>query len=293
VPSACAQAPKLTGYRVIKDLDYVGKGNARQCLDIYLPEAKSEKPCPLLVFIHGGGWEGGDKNGAGALTGLLQGSGMAGASVGYRLTDQGGWPNQIHDCKAALRYLRAQAATYGYDPERIAVYGISAGGHLVSMLGVSSDVPALSGNLGAHLDQKMGVRCVIDFCGPGNFLTFNQDNTKPGAESPTGAIAKLLGGPLSQRPEQAREASPITYVSKDDPPFLIIHGTADNLVPLSQAREFDAALDKAGVSSTLVIGQDAPHVFFTPALGAKMKAFLRKHLFDEVVEVTEETLAAK
>jgi acetyl esterase/lipase len=271
----------------------VGKGNSRQMLDLYLPEQKSEKPRPLLIYIHGGGWQGGDKKDAGTLTAFLQSGKYAGASVGYRLTDQASWPAQIHDCKAALRWLAAHAAEHGYDAERVAVYGISAGGHLVSLLGLTAATGELDGDLGSHVGTKAPIKCVLDFCGPTDFPNFFKGERQIKAEDPNGPIAKLLGGPVSKKMKEATEASPMTYVSKDDPPFLIIHGTNDNLVPLAQAESLDAKLESVGVASTKVIGQDAPHVFFNAELVKRMSTFLEKHLLGADVVVEAGTIPAK
>jgi acetyl esterase/lipase len=288
--TACGKAQPPVGYKTLANIDYAATGQSRQCLDLYLPQTKPEKPLPLLIYIHGGGWEGGSKDQAGALFAFLQGGQFAGASIGYRLTDQASWPAQIHDCKAAIRWLRAHAAEYGYDAERMAVYGISAGGHLVSLLGLTSGVAELEGSIGKHLDQKSHVKCVMDFCGPTNFLTFFQGNSEIKAENPQGPISKLLGGVVSARQAEAKQASPETYVAPSAPPFLIIHGTADNLVPVAQARSFDAGLDKAGVSSTLLIAEGAPHVFFNAELVSKMKAFLDQQLLGKPADLKDQTL---
>ena len=152
-------------FRVIRNLDYVGEGNPRQSLDLFLPKAgaKSAKPRPLLVFIHGGGWRGGSKDGGfRRLLPFLEAGGYAGASINYRLTKEARWPAQIHDCKAAIRWLKAHAKEFGYQSNKVAVWGTSAGGHLVAMLGVAGDVPALEGKLGEHLAQNSKVTCVVN-----------------------------------------------------------------------------------------------------------------------------------
>ena len=280
-----AQAP--AGYRLVENLDYVGTANPRQMLNLILPEAAAAQPRPLVVFIHGGGWENGDKEDPGMLFALLQGRAYAGASLNYRLSAEAIWPAQIHDVKAAIRWLRAHAAEYGIDPERIAVFGISAGGHLVSMLGVSQGVAELEGTLGAHTGQSSRVSCVIDFCGPSDFLTFGGKGSIIDPDNPTHVPARLIGGPVKDRPEAARSVSPVTHVSKDDAPFLIIHGDQDTIVPYAQATEFDAALGANGVSSTLITGTGGPHVFGTATLLRRMRDFLDRHLSGKTVEIPE------
>jgi acetyl esterase/lipase len=274
------------------DLNYADTTNPRQTLDLYLPKGANQ-PVPLLVFIHGGGWEGGNKDGGGVIFPIINDGRIAGASINYRLTNEGAHPHQIHDCKAAIRYLRANAAKYNIDPERIGVFGISAGGHLVSLLGTTSDDPALEGEVGPHLGVSTKVTCVLNFCGPTNFLTFGGKGSDIDPEKTGNAVSKLLAGPVSKQQAVAKAASPITYVSKADPPFLHIYGTKDNLVPYAQVLEFDAALDKAGVSSTLLTGQDGPHVFFSNELRDKLRVFAQHHLLSEKESVSEGNVPIK
>ncbi len=291
-PFLGAQEPP-PGVKAIRNVDYVGDGNQRQMLDLYVPEAKSEKPRPLIVFIHGGGWENGNKATCGVIFNFLKGGAYAGASLNYRLTDQATWPAQIHDVKAGIRWLRAHAAEYHFDPERIAVMGISAGGHLVSVLGVSDGVKDLEGTLGADLGVSSRVQCVIDFCGPSDFLTFGGKGSVVNENDPKGALGKLLGGGVKDKPDVARAASPVTYVTKDDAPFLIVHGDKDNIVPLDQAREFRAALQQTGVPVALLIGKGGGHVFFTPELVDRMQDFLDARLLGKKVEVADQEITVK
>lgn len=278
-------APK--GMLAIRDLNYAGTTNWRQTLDLFVPEKPSEKPLPLVVFIHGGGWENGSKNSGGALLPLIESGNYVGASINYRLTNEGPHPMQIHDCKAAIRWLRAHAKDYSIDSDKIGVFGISAGGHLVSLLGTGGDVKELEGTVGKHLNQSSCVTCVVNFCGPANFLTFAGKGSVIDPENTKSGIGKLLGGKLSARQAAAKAASPVTYVSKDDPPFLHIHGTKDNLVPYDQPKEFDAALEAAGISSTLLTGEGEGHVFYNQPLIRNIRAFLDKHLRGKLGGVRE------
>lgn len=284
--TACAQNPTPPGFIALRDMDYAGTGNARQKLDLYLPEKRPDKPLPLIVYVHGGGWEMGDKSDTGLLFQLIEGGEYAGASLGYRLSQESRWPAQIHDVKAALRWLAANAEKHDLDPTRIGLVGISAGGQLVSLLGTSHGVKELEGEVGPAVPAPK-VACVANFCGPANFLTFAGKGSAIDPEEPRTAITRLFGGPLSQHQAAARLASPVTHISGDDPPFLHIHGTADPLVPYAQAQEFDAALKKAGVSSTLLTGKEAPHVFFSADLLDKMQTFFAKHLLGHPGEVKE------
>ena len=165
-----------------------------------------------------------------------------GASVGYRLSDEAIWPAQLHDCKAAIRWLRANAKKYNLDPDRIGVTGTSAGGHLVAMLGTGGDVLELEGELGDHLKVSSRVNCVVDQYGPTDLLTMGGFHNN--ANSPE---SKLLGGAVQDNKKAARNASPTSYVSKDDPPVLLIHGTNDPVVPFNQSELLLQAHEDCGL----------------------------------------------
>ena len=289
---AAAKSPE--GVEAHLELPYAGTDNPRQRLDLYLPkQRKTDKPLPLIVFIHGGGWRNGDKaGGGGKVASFVQSGEFAGASIGYRLTGEAQWPAQIHDCKAAIRWLKAHAKEHGLDPEKIAVWGTSAGGHLVSHLGTSGDVPELEGKLGAHLDQSSRVTCVVNFFGPENFLTMvRQPSTIDRTQGTDYPEALLLGGPVLERETVAREASPVTHVSKGDAPFFTAHGTKDPLVPFAQAEEIHAALQKAGVQSLLQEMTDGGHGFQSPVLDDRIRKFLDLHLRGIQTEIVTPSIA--
>ncbi len=283
------QPPRLPeGVTVQHDVEYGRAGQRPLVLDIVRPDKPTADKLPLVVFIHGGGWRGGNKaGGIGRIAPLVAGGNYVGASVGYRLSGEAKWPAQIHDCKAAIRWLRANAQKYGADPQRIAVWGGSAGGHLVSMLGTSGDVEKLEGANGSP-DASSRVQCVVDFCGPSNFLARKKVE---GGREPS-AVTMLLGGRIEDKPELAKEASPITYVSKDDPPFLIVHGTNDGTVPLQQAEMLHAALQKAGTDVTFVKIEGGGHGIGGPEVTQRVNAFLEKQLRGRDVEVSDEPIAA-
>lgn len=263
------------------DLSYADTDNPRQRLDLYLPKMrKSEKPLPVVVFIHGGGWRNGDKSSGANNVGRYVASGeYAGVSVGYRLSGETQWPAQIHDCKAAIRWIKAHAGEYNLDPQKIGVWGSSAGGHLVSMLGTSGDVKELEGTLGKHLDQDSKVTCVANYYGPENFLTMirqpSQIDRTQGDDYPE---ALLLGGSVTEREAVAREASPVTHVSEGDSPFFTAHGTDDPVVPFAQGEEIHAALIKAGVPSILQQMTHGGHGFRSDVLDERLKQFFDQHL---------------
>jgi acetyl esterase/lipase len=295
---APGQRPVPAGVEAKLDLPYAETDNPRQKLDLYLPKLrKTEKPLPVIVFIHGGGWRGGDKAGGIGNVGRYVASGeYAGVSVGYRLTNEAQWPAQIHDCKAAIRWVKAHAAEYGLDASKIAVWGTSAGGHLVSMLGTSGDVKELEGTLGKHLDQDSKVTCVVNFFGPENFLTMvRQPSTIDRTQGKDYPEALLLGGPVPEREAVAKEASPVTHVSAGDAAFFTAHGTKDPLVPYAQGEEIHAALTKAGVPSILQEMTDGGHGFRSEVLDERLKQFFDLHLrgIESKIETTPIAIGAK
>lgn len=271
------------------DVEYGKAGERSLKLDVVRPQADSNKPRPAVVWIHGGGWQGGNKaSGLGRLGGLAASGDFVGFSVGYRLTDETAWPGQIHDCKAAIRWIRANAKKYGVDPEKIAVWGSSAGGHLVSMLGTSGDVKELEGTNGSP-DASSRVTCVVDFCGPSDFLAFAE--SAPNESRSGGPVQKLLGGPLHEKKEVAKQASPVTFVSADDPPFLIVHGTDDRTVPINQAERLNEKLKADGVNVTFVKIIGGGHGIDGPAVDQRVRAFLDRHLLGKEATVSSEPIS--
>lgn len=226
-------------------------------LDLYRPAASG--PRPVAVYVHGGGWKDGDKSRLGtafAIPELIQ-RGYLVVTVNYRLAPAARFPAQIEDVKCAIRFLRAHATEYALNPERIGAWGGSAGGHLVALLGTSDASAGLEGSCG-WADQSSRVQAVVDMFGPVDLTpTFPDTYQRNGAD--------VFGATSLQDPVLVR-ASPITYVSKDDPPFLLIHGTEDNLVPIQQSEAFAEKLKAAGVPVSLLPVQHAGHSLM-PASG--------------------------
>lgn len=261
------------GTKAHRDLEYVQGGHERQRLDLYVPE-RADKPLPVIVWVHGGAWLAGNKEGGGPALPFVR-KGYAVASINYRLSQHAKFPAQIEDCKAAIRWLRANAKTYNVDPDHIGVWGASAGGHLVALLGTSGDVKELEGEDGPT-GQSSRVQAVVDWFGPTDFTKMGGSH-----DSPDSPEAKLVGGPVQENKEKAERANPITYVSKDDPPFLILHGDKDPTVPFSQSELLEEALRKAGLDVTFRPVKGAGHggrEFSSEENRKLVEEFFDKHL---------------
>jgi acetyl esterase/lipase len=267
----------MGGVKAMRDLEYANVGGRSLRLDLYLPE-KSDGPLPLIVWIHGGAWQAGNKSGTPALPFVRRG--YAVASIDYRLSQDAIFPAQIEDCKAAIRWLRAHAKEHGIDPAHIGVWGSSAGGHLVALLGTSGDVKELEGAAG-NLDQSSRVQAVCDWFGPTDFCQMAA-HAIPGSKlvhnDPKSPESRLIGGPIQENKDKVARANPITYVSKDDPPFLIMHGDRDNLVPHHQSVLLNEALKKAGVDVTFKTVEGAGHGFGGPENTKMVEEFFDRTL---------------
>ena len=240
-PQAHAAAP-----REWKDVAY--GPHERNKLDVTSPA--SETPLPLLVWVHGGGWAAGDKSGGNPAK-LLMGQGYAVAAINYRFSQHSAYPAQLHDCQAAIRFLREHAKEYNIDPNRVGVWGASAGGHLVALLGTTAGVKELDGQPDSKISDK--VQAVCDWFGP----TDLQKLVPP--DDANNVVAKLVGGALGSHVEVAKKADPVNYLDADDAPLLIVHGTRDPLVPLSQSVYLYEAARKAKVPAELIVLEGAGH----------------------------------
>jgi acetyl esterase/lipase len=277
---ASQPGPDLSRMAVLRDIEYVPGGHERQKLDLYLPKAgevrsESSGRRPLIVWIHGGAWQSGSKDRPPALR--LVEKGYAVASINYRLSQHAIFPAQIEDCKAAIRWLRMNAGKYGYDPNRVGVWGASAGGHLVALLGTTGGVKEF--DVGPNTGLSSRVQAVCDFFGPTDFAkigSFPSTMRHDAADSPE---SKLVGGPIQENKDKAQRANPIAYVTKDDPPFLIVHGDKDPLVPHNQSEILYDALKKAGVEATLYTVHGGGHGGFKdPQVDVLVAQFFDKHL---------------
>lgn len=251
-------------------------------LDLYRPARRAGK-LPVVVLIYGGAWMGRFPQGQVGKARWLAGRGYAAAVIDYRLTSEAIFPAQIYDCKAAVRWIRAHAKTYGLDSGHIGAMGDSSGGHLASLLGVTAGNKELEGD-GGNPSESSAVQAVVDLFGPTD-ITRIGFNAVPGstfphdtASSPEG---RLVGGPVAQHLDLARKASPVDYVTKSAAPFFIAHGGRDTLVPPFQSKLLFDALKRAGVEVTYYLVAGAGHEdpqFDSDMMRGAIGAFLDKHL---------------
>jgi len=269
------QAQLPADVRVLKDVEYVSGGHERHRLDLYLPaQTEGTEPLPLIVWVHGGAWRAGSKERCPALRFLRKG--YAVASINYRLSQHAIFPAQIIDCKAAIRWLRANADRHGLDPQRIGVWGSSAGGHLVALLGTAGDVEAF--DKGENLSFSSRVQAVCDFFGPTDFLQIGRFPSKMDHWADNSPESQLIGGPVLENKKACQRANPISYITKDDPPFLIMHGDEDMTVPMNQSQLLYEGLRDAGVKVNLHIVEGAGHGFSGPDVDRRVDEFFDLHL---------------
>ena len=240
------------GYRLEKDVDYLG-GDRKEKADLYLPtNIPTGKRVPAVLIVHGGGWSGGDKYAAREqnIGTNLALNGYVAMSINYVLADLKGtnvvWPQNLYDCKTAVQWLRKNAEKLQINPDKIGAIGGSAGGHLVSMLAVTETKDGLEPK-GPYAEFSSRIQCVVDLYGPVELLEYKD----------IAAFRKSR----KEAPELYRQATPSTYADKNDPPFLILHGTGDKTVDYHQSELFAAALKKAGTKHELILIPEAPHTF--------------------------------
>jgi len=232
---------------VVRDLEYVPGGHERQKLDLHLPSGGEIRLHAVIIWVHGGAWLAASKEQCPARRFVEQGYVVA--SINYRLSQHAIFPAQIQDCKAAVRWLRANAGRYRLDPERFGVWGASAGGHLAALLGTAGNVKEF--DVGENLDRSSAVQAVCDFFGPTDFAKMSDFASTMDHDAADSPESKLIGGAVQENKAKAQRANPTTYVTKDDPPFLIVHGDKDPLVPHNQSELLLDALKKANVQARL------------------------------------------
>ncbi len=271
--------PKQTQF--IKNVPYANDTIKKHLLDIYLPAQGAN--FPLVIWIHGGGWRTGDKYAdmgymKSTLKNLID-NGYAVASIDYSQSTSKTFPTQIQECNQAINFLTENIAKYKLDKSRFALMGFSAGGHLASLLALSlnDSVKEFLPN-GKSISFK--IKAVVDFYGPSDLLSlslirYETDSTK------LEGISIFLGGSVMTRPDVAKRASPVEYIDKNDPPFLIIHGEKDDQVPVTQSKILHSFLIRAGVKSKIKVVKDAPHygvMFDSDSVQNEVFNFLKTNL---------------
>jgi len=261
---------------IVRDVVYKHVNGRDLRLDIYSPKSITH-PLPVLLWIFGNRWSRGSKNHPPPL--YLISRGYIVISIDYRLSGEAPFPAAIEDCKAAVRWIRANAAAYHFDPDHIGAWGHSAGGHLAALLGTSGGVAELEGGDNSSFSSR--VQAVCDMSGPSDILQFYEavsNSNERIARIDRSSIEQFLGGSVEQNRAKAIAASPTTYVSKDDPPFLIIHGEEDMTIPVSQSEVLASKLKAAGVQVTLIMAERRGHGVGGPRFAPEITAFFDEHL---------------
>ncbi len=252
----CAQRERIyENIEVERDVVYAVIDGDSLTLDLAYSKDRSS-PAPAIVHIHGGGWRDGRKSTKWAEK--FAQWGFVGVSITYRLSGTALFPAGVHDCKTAIRWLRAHAGQYSIDPERIGVAGTSAGGHLSALMGTSGGDPYLEGD-GPYADYSSRVQAVVDHFGPTDFMRMNDVKGRIDHFAPDSPESQWVGDPIREYPDLVRKANPITYIDSADPPTLIIHGEKDGLVIIGQSELLYEALKGAGVETKLVRVKNADH----------------------------------
>jgi acetyl esterase/lipase len=274
--SAWSAAVLAQDLHKLADLQYAEVGGQPLKLDLYQP---SEPHAPLLVWLHGGRWEVGSKERM--PLGALVERGYAIASLDFRPASRARFPGQVHDIKAALRFLRARASDYGYDATRIGILGESSGGHLAALVGTTNGHPELEGSLGEHLGVSSEVHAIVSYFGASDLLTILAQSTPYGLGIREPALKSLLGALPNENEALARLASPVFQVDTRDPPLLLLHGDQDPQMPINQSHELEGAYNRAGLDAKLIVVHGAGHgggAFFDVERTKVVAAFLDEHL---------------
>jgi acetyl esterase/lipase len=270
-------------YDMNRNLDYAGNGNIRQALDIYIPHNRVSEKLPVVVYIHGGGWARQSKDFAGHVMPFIRTGRYIGVAINYRLVDEATILEMVYDCKAAIRYLKANAKKYGIDKNKIGVWGHSAGGHLAAMIGLTSASKALEGDVGYYKKENGSVACAVDADGPTDF------------ESLMSVEEEYKNSPLfksffNNDMEAVKLASPITHADGSCIPFFIYHGVKDKAVSVKQSEELYDKLTKKGAKEIYFLKiTDGGHVFSDERITQQMLNFFDRYLHDDKSVVVDDS----
>lgn len=266
--------------KIVRDVTFATVDASTLKLDLYLPD--SGPSLGLIIWVHGGAWKGGSR--AGVEIKDLTSRGWAIASVDYRLSTVARFPAQIHDIKAAIRFLRAHSSDYGYPTAPFIMSGPSAGGHLAALAGVSNDLPALEGSVGENTATSSSVQAIVSLYGASNLTTILAQSTPHGIAMRVPALELLLGGQPTDLPELARLASPVFQVGANDPPLLLLHGDQDPQMPINQSHELQGAYEALDLPVVFKVMHGSAHggpAFSSPETLDFIDTFLRKYLLTE------------
>ena len=265
-------APQVT--RSVLDVVYATVDGKPLALDLHLPPGVTTPP--LVVWVHGGAWRSGDKD---EVPRPILEKGFAIASVNYRLSGDARFPAAVHDIKAAVRFVRANAAKYGYRAERIAIGGSSAGAHLAALVGVTNGHKELEGSVGTNLATSSNVQAILDYYGASDLTTILEQSTPFGLGVRVPALEAWLGGRPENVKALAQLASPVLHVDRSDPPLHLLHGDRDPQMPINQAHQLEGAYKALGLDVSLDVVHGAAHggaLFYAPAHLERAVAFLRR-----------------
>ena len=271
--------PKPAHVRIFSDLPYTTSGNPSHKLDLYLPSPVPPDPLPLIIYLHGGGWQKGSKVDGRRFAFRMVAQGYAVACVDYRLSSEELFPAQLEDCKSAVRWLRKTATRYRLDSNHFGVVGVSAGGYLAVLLGTTRSTFMF--DIGEQLDQPSAVQAVCDFFGPVDLVRLYDYSVA--AKSPQAdEVVKFLGGDPHVQKAQAHKSNPLTYLDNNAPRFLLVHGAEDTVVPPEQSRLlFDALAKLQNIPVQFHLIHGAGHTgpaFVAPDINAIVDTFFARAL---------------
>ena len=269
-----ARAAEAQARQTQLDIVYATVDGRDLALDLHWPAGATEPP--LLVWVHGGRWSSGTKA---QVPPVFVENGFAVASLDFRQSGDARFPAQVHDIKAAIRFLRASARQLGYRTDRIAIGGYSSGGHLAALVGVTNGHRELEGTVGAHARESSAVHAILSYAGASNLTTILAQSTPFGLEVREPSLAQLLGALPDQVAELAALASPVSHVDANDPPLFLVHGDQDVQMPINQAHELEGAYEKHGLEAHVEVVHGGVHVgdhFYAQEHLDPALAFLRR-----------------
>lgn len=272
----CINSATANNIKVTKDIEFAVVNNQSLKLDLYQP--KKPKGTPLVVWIHGGGWRKGTKERC--YIDWLPKHGYTVASISYRYSSVAKFPAQIHDCKGAVRWLRANAEKYGYNPKKIFVAGSSAGGHLTALMATTSENKELEGAVGGNLKFSSVIQGAVVYYGATDFIL--RSKTQPSRANAKGSVVyDLLGGGAHEKIKAAKLASACHHVSKNDAPLLIFHGSKDKTVLIDQSEAIKLKYNQAGLPAQLHVVEEAGHggnIFYSGINASHLLKFLSSQI---------------